>query len=51
MSKIGLPIGSCKCSKVSEKSLKGQEIMKLILSGNPDIGTSALDSGDYQMRP
>ena len=51
MAKINLPIGSGKWSKVNEKSLKGQEIMKWILSGNPDIGTSALDSGDYQMCP
>ena len=41
MATIGLPIGSGKWSKVSEKSLKGQGISKWILSGNPDIGTSA----------
>ena len=36
MAKIGLPKGSGKRLKVREKSVKSQEILKWILSGNPD---------------
>ena len=36
MAKIGLPKGSGKRLNVREKSLKSQEILKLMLSGNPD---------------
>ena len=35
MAKIGLPKGSGKQSKVREKSVKSQGILKWILSGNP----------------
>ena len=35
MAKIGLPKGSGKRLKVSEKSVKSQGILKWILSGNP----------------
>ena len=35
MAKIGLPKGSGKRLKVREKSVKSQEILKWILSGNP----------------
>ena len=35
MAKIGLPKGSGKRLKVREKSVKGQGILKWILSGNP----------------
>ena len=35
MAKIGLPKGSGKWSKVREKSVKSQGILKRILSGNP----------------
>ena len=37
MAKIVLPKWSGKRSKVREKSLKSQGILKRILSGNPDI--------------
>ena len=37
MAKIGLPKGSGKRLKVREKSVKSQEILKWILSGNPVI--------------
>ena len=36
MAKIGLPKGSGKWSKVREKSVKSQGILKRILSGNPE---------------
>ena len=36
MAKNGLPKGSGKRLKVREKSVKSQEILKWILSGNPD---------------
>ena len=36
MAKIDLPKGSGKWSKVREKSVKSQGILKTILSGNPD---------------
>ena len=39
MAKIVLPKWSGKWSKVREKSLKSQGILKRILSGNPDVGT------------
>ena len=35
MAKIGLPKGSGKWSKVREKPVKSQGILKRILSGNP----------------
>ena len=37
MTKIGLPKGSGKWSKVREKSVKSQGILKRILSGNPVV--------------
>ena len=37
MAKIGLPKGSGKRLKVSEKSVKSHGILNRILSGNPDI--------------
>ena len=37
MAKIGLPKRSGKLSKVREKSVKSQGILKTILSGNPDM--------------
>ena len=38
MAKIGLSKGSGKWSKVREKSVKSQGILKTILSGNPVKG-------------
>ena len=37
MAKIDLPKRSGKRSKVREKSVKSQGILKTILSGNPDL--------------
>ena len=37
MAKIGLSKGSGKRSKVREKSVKSQGILKMILSGNPAL--------------
>ena len=37
MAEIGLPKGSGKQLKVSEKSVKSQGILKWILSGNPAL--------------
>ena len=42
MAKIGLPKGSGKRLKVREKSVKSQEILKWILSGNPAKMTASL---------
>ena len=47
MAKIGLPKGSGKRLKVSEKSVKSQGILKWILSGNPDIETNPAKSENY----
>ena len=42
MAKIGLPKGSGKQLKVSEKSVKSQGILKWILSGNPAVSMGYL---------
>ena len=42
MAKIDLPKLSGKRSKVREKSVKSQGILKTILSGNPALGMWAL---------
>ena len=46
MAKIGLPKGSGKRLKVREKSVKSQEILKRIFSGNPAIVHGAATGHD-----
>ena len=46
MAKIGLPKGSGKRLKVREKSVKSQGISKWILSGNPDISASGINTAE-----
>ena len=45
MAKIDLPKRSGKQSKVREKSVKSQGILKWILSGNPDFGDDLICAG------
>ena len=50
MAKIDLPKRSGKRSKVREKSVKSQGILKMILNGNPEQG-SGIDTIKYHTCP